>query len=355
MANQVAYGFHNLQNVFDRRVSTVGVATIATAIQQSVDEHNRQMNALIALFAQRTTDFQIQYRTPALARLQPSDEQGRARPIRPGGQYTVAFPLQRGLAAWGSTYEANVKMTVEEANEATNTLLMADARWMRDHILAALFDNAGFTFTDDEHGALAVKGLANSDSVTYQILAGADSQATDTHYLAQANAIGDADNPFDNIYAELMEHPDNGGEVVALIPTNLRAATEALTLFNEIEDPALRPSANRDVLIGTLGVETPGVLFGRVNQVWCVEWRSAPSSYILALCTEGERALAMREHPEAELQGFKKDADRNDYPYLEGQWARRAGFGAKNRVGALVYRVGNGSYAVPTGYTTPLA
>lgn len=354
MANQVAYGFHNLQNVFDRRVSTVGVATIATAIQQSVDEHNRQMNALIGLFAERTTDFQIQYRTPALARLQAADEQGRARPIRPGGQYTVAFPLQKGLAAWGSTYEANVKMTVDEANEATNTLLMADARWMRDHILAALFDNAGWSFTDDEHGTLAVKGLANSDSVAYQILTGADSGATDTHYLAQANAIGDADNPFDDIYAELMEHPDNAGEVVALIPTNLRASVEALTLFNEIEDPAIRAGANRDVLVGTLGVETPGQLFGRVNKVWCVEWRSMVSSYIVALCTDGPRALSMREHPEAELQGFKKDADRNDYPYLEGQWARRAGFGARNRVGALVQRIGNGSYAVPTNYSVPM-
>lgn len=354
MANQVAYGFHNLQNVFDRRVSTVGIATIATAIQQSVDEHNRQMNALIGLFAERTTDFQVQYRTPALARLQPGDEQGRARPIRPSGQYTVAFPLQKGLAAWGSTYEANVKMTVEEANEATNTLLMADARWIRDHILAALFDNAGYNFTDDEHGVLAVKGLANSDAVLYQIITGADAGAADTHYLAQAAAIADGTNPFDDIYTELMEHPDNGGEVVALIPTANRAAVEALTLFSEIEDPAIRAGANRDVLVGTLGVETPGTLIGRVNKVWCVEWRSMPSDYIIATCTEGGRALAMREHAETELQGFKKDADRNDYPYLEGQWARRAGFGARNRVGAVVQRVGNGTYAVPTNYGVPM-
>ena len=30
-------------------------------------------------------------------------------------------------------------MTVEEANEATSVLLSADMRWVRDHIMAAVF------------------------------------------------------------------------------------------------------------------------------------------------------------------------------------------------------------------------
>jgi len=64
----------------------------------------------------------------------------------------------------------------------------------------------------------------------------------------------------------------------------------------------------------------------------------------------------MRQHPEPELQGFSRQADRNDYPWYEQQWARRAGFGAYNRVGALAYFVaaGDTTYDVPTGYSNPM-
>jgi hypothetical protein len=40
----------------------------------------------------------------------------------------------------------------------------------------------------------------------------------------------------------------------------------------------------------------------------------------------------------------------NEYRFI-----RYAGFGAYNRVGALSFRIGNGAYAIPTGYSTPLA
>ena len=46
------------------------------------------------------------------------------------------------------------------------------------------------------------------------------------------------------------------------------------------------------------------------------------SSYIISLATDGPRALAMREEPEAELQGFKQVARRDDHPFYESQWQR---------------------------------
>jgi hypothetical protein len=54
------------------------------------------------------------------------------------------------------------------------------------------------------------------------------------------------------------------------------------------------------------------------------------------------------------LRGFRRVAEREDFPYEEEIWFRRAGFGAWNRVGARVDRIGNGAYAVPTGYTIPM-
>jgi hypothetical protein len=100
----------------------------------------------------------------------------------------------------------------------------------------------------------------------------------------------------------------------------------------------------------------PGTVIGKHDSgVWIVEWTSVPAGYILATMTEAEPALAMRQEPEASLQGFYKvPEDRNDHPFYEAQWARHAGFGAWNRVGAVVYRIGNGTYAVPANLTPPI-
>jgi len=355
MANQVAYGFMNLTEVFGRRVTEVGVNVVTAAVEQSVAEHNRQIDALTGLFVEKTTNFKTRFRTATAARLQPLDEQGRALPIVTAGQYDVAFPLQMAGAALGNTFYAREKMTVGEVNELTGTILTADMRWMRDHILAALFNRAGWTYTDPEHGALSVVGLASGDTTTYHIINGADTAATDDHYLYQAAAIADGNNPFPTMYSELTEHPENSGEVIALVPSANLAAVQALTTFNPLRDTNIQPGSGTDVLVGSLGAQVPGRVIGYLDsKVWIVEWRSLPDNYLIAVCTGGPRPLAMRQEPESSLQGFVSVAERNDHPYYERQYQRIAGFGGWNRVGALIQRVGTGSWAVPTGYDVPM-
>lgn len=355
MANAIAYGFYDLQQVFSQRVTEAGVDVVNNAIQQTLAEHNRQMDALMNLFVMPTTKFKQRYLSSVAARLQPIDEAGRARPIQTAGYYEVAWPIQRGGTAWGATYEARVKMTVGEANNTLNTLINADARWMRDHVLAALYANAAWTFSDPEHGSLSIKGLANGDTDTYQILTGADVPATDNHYWGQANAIDNSNDPFATIYTELTEHPENSGEAIALIPSNLKSAVEALSNFYPLADGNLRLGNGQTELVGNLGVQLPGQLIGyHSERVWIAEWRSLPSNYIISLTTGGERPLAMRQEMEPQLQGFKQVAERADHPFWEAQYMRKAGFGAWNRVGATVTRIGNGTYAVPTGYGSPM-
>lgn len=356
MANQVLYGFYDLESVFEERVNEVGVDTVATAITAAVTEHNRQMDALMSLFAERTTDFKVRFQTPTAARLQPLDQDGRARPIQPAGFYDIAFPIHHAGIAWGNNRIARAKMTVADANRITATMISADMRWVRDHMLAALFTNAAWTFADPEHGNLSIQGLANSDSVQYLVQTGSDAGATDTHYLAQANAIDNSNDPFPTIHSELTEHPENMGEVIAVIPTNLKATTEALSGFYPLGDPNVRLGGNQAELVGSLNVNVPGSIIGYHDSgVWISEWRSMPASYMLAVSESGPRPLAMREHAESELQGFSQVATREDHPFWESHFERLAGFGGQNRVGALVYRVGNGSYAIPTGYTSPMA
>lgn len=349
------YGFLQLKDLFTERVTTVGQALVADAINQSVAEFNRQVDAMTGLFVRSITDPKLRYRSAALARSQPLDENGRARPIKRAGYYDLAFPIQESGNAWGANYVTQVKMTVEEAHEITQTLLTGDLIWMRDHILAALFTNVSWTFADGQYGDLTIMPLANSDAVTYLQMNGAGAGATDTHFLAQASAIDDSHNPYPTIYTELIEHPENGGQVISLIPTNLVATTEALATFRPVSDPNVRPADTLNVLTGNLGVKVPGDVRGYADKVWIVEWPSLPDSYIVSVTSDGAPPLGKREDPEPELRGFKQVAVREDHPFWESQWLRRVGFGSWNRVGAVVTRIGNASYAVPTNYTSPMS
>jgi hypothetical protein len=356
MANQVLYGFHNIRDIFDRQVSDVQIGVLNDAVDATVAEYNRFSGALLDLFCDRTTDYKRMFRSPVMMRNQPIDEVGRALPTKGYSRYEIAFPYHRSAQAWGWDYETRLRMTVQDVNNHLDAMLMGDQVWIRDHILAALYANASWTFTDDDHGALTIQGLANNDAVQYQLMTGADTGATDNHYFAQAAAIADGANPFPTIYQELTEHPENaGGQVVALVPTNLKASVQALTNFFDRQDPNLAPGSGVTQLVGNLGIATPGELIGYESSgVWIVEWRQLPNDYIVAVNTAGPRPLVMREPEIAALRGFNFVAERSDFPYWERQYRRYAGFGAQNRVGALVYRIGNASYAVPTGYSSPM-
>ena len=62
MANQVVYGFHRLADVFSERINTVGIPVITAAIDATLAEHNRQLNAFMNLFVDRTTDYKRRYK-----------------------------------------------------------------------------------------------------------------------------------------------------------------------------------------------------------------------------------------------------------------------------------------------------
>ena len=103
------------------------------------------------------------------------------------------------------------------------------------------------------------------------------------------------------------------------------------------------------------GTDVPGTLIGYEDSgAWIVEWLRLPDNYIISVHTGGDTPLAMREDPLPELQGFIEVDPRDDRPYYERAWYRQAGFGALNRVGAHVTRIGNASYAIPTGYANPI-
>jgi hypothetical protein len=355
-ANTIAYGFTSLQDVMDLRVAEVGEQVINDAIIESATEYQREADQMLGLLVERTTDYQRRYLLPSGGTLQPIDEWGNPDPVQPTGDYTVAFPIQGGGTAWGDNRVSRELMTVAEANRFALMVEAQDRDWLARHMLAALFTNTtnGWTFKDKDHGDLAIQGLANGDTVEYVRRGG--SKSTDDHYLGQASAIDNSNNPFPTIEAELSEHPSNTGDIVVFVPTNVVTAVKALSTFRPANDPNIRRGADVTEFVGSpfvgfgdkfLGYEDSGVLI--------VEWKRLPNNYLVGMSTGAPPILGMREYPAANLQGLFPEFHSPDGNRLVRRFLRYAGFGVANRVGAVVMEVGDASYDIPTGFSAPLA
>lgn len=350
--NTISYGFINLEHMFSQRAVEAGEMTVYTAVQESAAEHTRMVNALMASLVMPTEKYMERFALPGAGTLQPLDENGNPLPIAEGGYYDVAYPIQGGGTAWGANRIARALMTVEEANRQTVEALKKDADWVARHVMAALLDNATWTYDDKEHGNLTIQPLANGDTVTYVRTGGGAS--TDDHYLAQAAAISDAANPFPTIYEELMEHPSNSGPVVVYVSSSLVPAIEGLTGFVPADDPDIALGANADQLNAMIDRGLGDEVIGKANKCWIVEWRRLPAGYMVAHAQGAGAVLGMREYPAPELKGLFTENHSSDGNLRETRMIRFAGFGVMNRVAALVYYVGGGAYVIPTGYNAPL-
>lgn len=353
--NQVLYGFRNLQDRKNELINDKNVGVVSEAIRETVRVHNEDLRALLALFAERTTRIKEVYKQPVSARLQPLDEYGRARPIKTYGKYEIAYPIAGGGIADGLTYVAQAKQTIGDVESTLATITLADINWMRDHLQAALYNNTPMTFNDEEYGDLVVQPLANADGVQY-LKRGGGNASTSQHYLAQAAAISDAANPYAGLGRLLRSYPQNGNQVVVLVPTNLIEDTENLATFADRPDPNIDKGANEDVLRGAPGVDVPGELRGydKAGRCWIYEWADAADDRIIGVAPQAPKALKQREYEQEKLQGFTQVGERNDFPYFERQFARWTDFGSFNRVAAAVYEIGNAAYSLPAGFERPM-
>ena len=167
------YGFHNLQDMAQARVTGTLVEASNAAINAAVAQHNADITAALAIFASPTTLYTERYAQISNASLQPLDDNGRALPIKPSGYYSVAYPIRSAGSAWGANYVTRAKMTVGDVERATAQMLTADANFVRGQMLAALFAFQTTTFVDEMYGSLTVQPFAlTADGVTYPIVGG---------------------------------------------------------------------------------------------------------------------------------------------------------------------------------------
>lgn len=360
MANNVAYGFMTLEDVFDRRVATLEVPRIEDAITQTVELHNQVWEGMVDALIEITTTAKESYQVPGSGTLQPLTEEGVPLPTKQFKKYDVSYPIQRGGDAWGTTLEARAKMTVADLNANVLSVMLKDYDWLQRHALAALLDNSSWTYADDNDniGSLTIKPLANNDTDTYPVMGGAGAtQATDNHYLASADAWNDTNRHHETLFAELDEHPGNAGPYALYVPTGLVNTVKALSDFIETRFTNVQYGVDT-----TLAGELPAGLLafgdkylGTLGDFYVIRARRLPANYIVGVATGGGKPLAMREHPEPELRGLQPIVHRVNSNFEKVDYYRRAGFGARNRVGAAVMYLGGGAYTIPTGFATPLA
>lgn len=355
------FGYLRTTDLYTQRVAVVGVQRTFEAIRSHLAEYTRVLQGMMSEMAEKTTLAQEQIELPGDGTLQPLDEDGNPLPVLPSGNYQVAYPIHGGGTAWGTNRVSRELMTVEDAERFTTDAERRDADWLIRHMLAAWFTNVTYVYKDKvgENGSkglgdITIQPLANGDTVTY-VRKGAVAPSTDDHYLKQASAIDDDNNPFPAIEAELTEHPSNGNRrILVYIPTNLRDSVIALTSFVSVADPNVNDpntAVATNVPNPGFGDEVLGYIKG--TKCWIVLWSILPDSFMLAKM-EGIPFLKMREYPAGALQGFFPENANVDGNHLISRMIRYCGFGVADRVAALVYRVGNASYAIPSGFQAPL-
>lgn len=348
------HGFHNLEDAAAAKATEV-MDVLVDAIQAANAFYNDEINQMLSSLTFRTTEHVLGVKPSDTFELQPADEWARPVPARRSGMKQVGFPLQRFQGSIAYSYEASLKMTVQDVNDILFGMQQADARKLGRLILAGLLDNDGWTFPDEEYGNLTVLGMANGETDwTYFRTMG--DEAVDNHYSGQTGGIADASDPFPVLQAEIAEHPENSGQIVAFVNPTDAPAVNLLTEFFPAPDTRLQLGIANTALTTDQNVPAPGRYIGYHSAgVEVREWSSWPAGYVGAFSSGGLKPLALREDELAALQGFGPIADREDFPYLQRIYQRKAGVGAYNRVGAAVRRVGNATYAIPAGYSAPVA
>lgn len=354
-ANVLTWGFTQWADQVDELVSVIGESVVFKAVEDSASHQTEKFAELMSSLVQVTTDHKKTMQLPGGGTLQPLDENGNPYPVKEGGSHEVALPMQNAGTAWGTTRESRASMTIKQMNRFVLENSKRDTEWMRIRIMAAFLDNTTWSYADKKTsiGTLTIQPLANADGTLYPIIGGGteDSQ----HYFATSDPIDDDHNPFPTIYTQLKQHFGNEGNVIAFVPTSLKTTIEALSDFTAVVDVDIEVGAMAETIrANTAPIKQFGdEVLGKVNKVWIVEWKRLPAGYIFAYDDGAEAVVGQRQMEAQALRGFFAEEGVSNGTLKSTNLIRYAGFGILNRVGAVVYQIGNGSYEVPDSGSTP--
>jgi hypothetical protein len=351
--NIQTWGFHQLADVYERRVTELEAERIDDAVFASAEAHTRDMNAILDTFVERTTQRDGAFELPTSGELQPGSENGTPRPTIGYREITQGYPMFRGMDSFGLNREAYAKLTVREMDKLMANVLAKDARWVMRRVFAAIFTNVSWTFKEPGRSDLTVRGLAVSGDGSIYMDYNGDLAAAD-HYTGQAGAISNSANPFEANSAILRAHPSNTGVIVHYIPSGLMASAMALEGFYPY-----RPNDGLVQFGGLVDVAADGVgqylrfgneVLGVVGDGVIVLSRRLPANYVVSVVDDAAAPLVMRQEPEAELQGLQTVPIQVDSNFRKWDFYRKAGFAVRNPIAIAVREIGDASYGIPANY-----
>lgn len=350
--NLITYGFMQLEDIADRRVADIEPAIIDTAIYQSAEMYNRDLNAILDTLVETTTQRDSAFEIPTTGELQPLSENGTPIPTQNMLTITQGYPMFRGGDAWGFNREAFAKLTVRDYDKLVLATQMKDARWMFRALLGAIYTNVSWTYKEPGRTDLTVRGLAVSGDGSVYLDQNGNATTAD-HYTGQAGAISNSANPYTANEAILRAHPSNTGQIVAYIPPDLMADTMDLSGFYP------QASNNGLVVFGSgVDLSAPGnsrflrfgnEVLGVVSETVVVLSRRLPAGRVVSV-VDGDKPLLMRQEPETDLQGLRPVPVQVDSNFRKVDWYRKAGFAVRNPISMAVREIGDASYDIPTGY-----
>ena len=355
------FGHLNLNDTDYVFNSTVGQRALMDAIEDYLARRDHQIDMLISVFVDSETEnFKERFKLTGTGRMQDMGFDPVAGPAaqKVTGQWDVAYPLtsKQTRVAWTRISQGYYSVMdlerhvlgVEENNKNS----------VRFEILKAMFNNTQRSFSDPNNGTLSLEPFANGDTVTYPPVIGAESEATDDHYLESGYAaanISDTNNPYKTIEAELTEHfgrSQGNNEVAVFIHSDQKAVTEDLTDFVEVIDRFVIPGTQTATLTG-LPTMHPGRVIGRTNGCWVIEWDWIPTGYMLGVHMGASPPLKRRIDPATTgfQSGLRLVHEDENFPFEAQYWENRYGYAVGNRLNGVVMELGTGgTYTIPTIY-----
>jgi hypothetical protein len=340
-------------------ISNIGRDVIYDIIMDKVNAETVEIMAVESVFVEELTDkYQERYKLTATGRLQKVRDGAKPARTRVAGYWDVAYPLEGNQDSLAITRVAEAYMTPAEMEKEIDSVIQLDINSRRYEIQRALFNNVNASWTDDNHGDLTLRRLANTDGTLYPPVLGSDTEAEENHYLVSGYVsadIDDTNNPYLTLAHELTEHfgRTTGGEnVVSFINSSEQSVTEFLTNFVEVQDRYVSPGDDAD--IPDPGVPGPGQYIGRVVGYSHVKiWDWIPANYILSVYLDAPKPLKQRIDPQDTglTPGLQLVSREFSMPMNEWYWDDRFGFAVGNRLnGAIMQLKAAGNYDIPSQF-----
>lgn len=361
MMDTTLYGLLDISPNDRSYINDVGQRAVWQAAEQYVAAVNDEILAALSVWVDETTsEYGRRYKLPGGGYMQERGKLSRPGQVSVKGEWDVQFPLLDFADSIVSDDVDLAYMTVADMQRALETVRTRAANTSRQLVLESLLNNASWSVVDGTgKGTLTIKPLANGDTDKYPPVHGSDNVAPENHYLVSgyaASAIDDSHNPCAIMRDDLEEHfggPTLGGaEIVVFGPKAHTSKIEALSDFVSVNDMHIEPGASAAEVVG-LPSGLPGVVKGRGDGYWYVEWQRLPTNYLLGIHLSAPRPLVRRiDDPGTGLGdgSLALIAQDEDYPFLNSIFRQRHGFGCGNRLNGVAMFLDAG----PT-WTTPSA